>query len=205
MYESNDSARNQFATRIMIFHLPDSFDYVVWFTALAFVMVGFKLLVFEKTSLTTKMTKFILWGMVIVGTDSLIIGSILTFQENKFLNEAQITSGQVVSKERQKERFARTTSYYFSNQVEFIFQGEKVRFTHLSDQKRLSFQPGEKVEVYFDPREPTRAEIKGFAFQWLSSVLFFGFGLVLSFLGGWLLFKLRPKPVSLFLGETHSE
>jgi hypothetical protein len=116
-----------------------------------------------------------------VGLVMLSVSGYLFYQENEFLQHAQVGSGTVIALGRSTSSKGGVTyypvvSYRTSN-------GTVEEFSSLVSSNPAAYDVGEKVEVYYDPNRPQSAEIRGFFTQWFVVLIFGGLGLVFTSIG----------------------
>ncbi|MEN2487381.1 DUF3592 domain-containing protein [Flavobacterium sp. B11] len=111
----------------------------------------------------------------------LIAGAIYLYVDKQtFLAKAEIVQGTVV--ELVPKRSKESTTY--SPVVSFSTKAGQVITHHSSlSSSPPSYDVGEKVEVFYDPANPNKAEIKGFASLWLGVLILGVVGVVFFLLG----------------------
>ena len=123
---------------------------------------------------------FLLIGM------ALLAGSMALYsRENSFLSQAKLAPGTVKILVPSHS----SDSITYAPGVEFVTAaGEIIQFTSTTSSNPPSYHVDEKVDVYYLPSQPQRAEIKGFFSQWGGVAIMSGIGLVFALVGGGIFF-----------------
>ena len=132
-----------------------------------------------------KVVKIIALIFLLIGM-GLIAGSMALYShENTFLAQAKLAQGTV--KALVPSHSSNSITYHAG--VEFITaEGATIQFTSSSGSNPPAYHLEEKVEVFYIPSQPERAEIKGFFSQWGAVAILGGIGMVFALIGGGIFF-----------------
>jgi hypothetical protein len=128
-----------------------------------------------------------------VGLIAFIAGCVMGYQRFMLYHDGVPTQGVIVENTQSRSKDSdgnMHTSYY--PVVEFTVQnGEKYRFTGSTGSDAPDYRTGAKVDVRYDPRNPSSAQISDFAQFWLAplGVGIFGFLFLASGVGSFILIK----------------
>lgn len=124
----------------------------------------------------------------IVGSGCLIYAPVKAVKTLLFIRNASVATGTV--EELVPRRGSKSTTYAPS--VTFTTpDGRLIRFVSQVSGSSSSYSVGQQVEVYYDPADEGRAEIKGFIPLWMPVIIFSALGLAFSGLSGGMIFAIR--------------
>lgn len=140
-----------------------------------------------------KATKFlIIFGLIFFTVGAgLLTGGFFAFKStSRFIETAHQSQGRVVALERRESTNSegrRSVSYY--PRVEFTpRRGNKTVFTSSSGSSPPSYNVGDKVEILYDPQNPSKAKINAFFAKWGGSLILTIMGSIFSLVGGFIMF-----------------
>jgi hypothetical protein len=120
-----------------------------------------------------------------VGIILLAIGAFFMLKEQSFLVRAVSTSGTVTT-------FAYTSRGSSCPIIAFTTQsGEQAHYRSYVCSNPPAYQAGQKVQIYYDPNDPSDAQMAGGWGQYTVTIILVLIGLPFSLIGVWLFFMLR--------------
>jgi len=91
-------------------------------------------------------------------------------KESSFINQSSLTKGQVFQFQKiGKSGNHRNDTIYYP-QVSFMVNGQEYQFVSNLGSSSKRFELGEKVEVYYNPIDPTKAQIKDYWESWFGFI-----------------------------------
>ena len=117
-----------------------------------------------------------------IGFVMLFFAGYLYFKEKKFEQNAYKTVGEIVDFETHHSSSDSGGTMY-APKVSFVDRGTTYYCVSKTSSSNPDYEIGEKVEVLYEPNNPSKATIKGFLGQYLGVTILGGIGFVFSLFG----------------------
>lgn len=138
-----------------------------------------------------KALKIIKYTFTIIGTLMLIGSFFILKNTNDFLKTSISSQGTVIDMSRSNSSDNSTT---YAPVVEFVDKkGHSYEFRSSTSSNPPSYSIGEQVEIYYNPKAPNKAKIKGFFSLWGGGTIVAGLGFVFFAIGASLFLFDRKK------------
>jgi Protein of unknown function (DUF3592) len=128
-----------------------------------------------------------------IGLILLFIAGLVVYNHQKFMSSAKLGKGTITDLEYQRSSDKKSSGTYHPVVTYTTQEGKEYTIHSNSGSNPPSYTKGEKVDIYYNPKDPNDVSMPDFFSQWGGGVITGGIGLIPTLIGFGILFAQRSR------------